>query len=81
MFDFGFWEILIIAVITLIVLGPKKMPTVAKKAGFFVGKANKIITNIKKDIKKYLDEEELKDSLNFEEEKSNSSKNLKKTKK
>ena len=31
MFDFGFWEIAIIGIITLIVVGPEKMPSLARE--------------------------------------------------
>ena len=39
MFDVGFWELLIIAVVALLVLGPERLPEVAKQAAFFVRKA------------------------------------------
>ena len=48
MFDFGFWEFAIIAIITLIVVGPDKMPGLARKAGLYAGKFKKFITKIKK---------------------------------
>jgi len=38
MFDFGFWEIAIVGIITLIVVGPEKMPSLARKAGLYFGK-------------------------------------------
>jgi len=38
MFDFGYWEIVVIFVITLIVVGPEKMPALARKAGLYAGK-------------------------------------------
>jgi len=34
MFDFGFWEIAIIGIITLIVVGPERMPSLARKPVF-----------------------------------------------
>jgi len=33
MFDIGFWEFALIGVITLIVVGPERMPAIARKAG------------------------------------------------
>lgn len=71
MFDFGFWEITLIGVITLILIGPEKIPSVANKAGAFFGKVSKIISNIKKNIQKYLD---------IDDEKSDLSKTIKKAK-
>ena len=42
MFDVGFWELLIIAVVALLVLGPERLPEVAKQAAFFVRKARQV---------------------------------------
>lgn len=39
MFDIGFWELALIAVIGLIVLGPERLPVVARTLGLWVGRA------------------------------------------
>jgi sec-independent protein translocase protein TatB len=70
MFDFGFWEISIIAIITLIVVGPDKMPALARKAGLYVGKFNKFVRKIKTDINDELQVDELKEQLSIKDEKS-----------
>ena len=70
MFDFGFWEIAIIGVITLIVVGPERLPALARKAGLFVGKLNKFLSKVKKDINKELKTEEIKEQLSMDDEKS-----------
>ena len=70
MFDFGFWEIAIIGVITLIVVGPERMPALARKAGLFVGKLNKFLSKVKKDIKEELKSEQIKEQLSMDDEKS-----------
>ena len=70
MFDFGFWEISIIAIITLIVVGPDKMPALARKAGLYVGKFNKFVRKIKTDINDELQADELKEQLSIKDEKS-----------
>lgn len=70
MFDFGFWEFAIIAIITLIVVGPDKMPGLARKAGLYAGKFKKFITKIKTDINDELKADELKEHLSLKEEKS-----------
>jgi len=59
MFDFGFWEIAIIGVITLVVVGPEKMPEIARKAGSYAGKASKFINKVKKEIDDELKADEL----------------------
>ena len=43
MFDVGFWEILLILVLALVVIGPERLPGAARKAGYFVGKARRYI--------------------------------------
>ena len=70
MFDFGFWEFAIIAVITLIVVGPERMPSLARKAGIYAGKLNKLVKKIKYDIDEQIKDDELKDQLSFKDEKS-----------
>jgi sec-independent protein translocase protein TatB len=61
MFDFGLWEIAIIGIITLIVVGPEKMPALARKAGLYVGKFKKFVSKIQNDINNEIKSEELKD--------------------
>ena len=68
MFDFGMWEIAIIFVITLIVVGPEKMPALARKAGLYVGKFRKFVSKIKNDINNEIEAEELKEQLSVENE-------------
>jgi len=47
MFDFGYWEIVVIFVITLIVVGPEKMPALARKAGLYAGKLKNLFPKFK----------------------------------
>jgi sec-independent protein translocase protein TatB len=60
-FDFGFWEIAIIGVIALVVVGPDKMPALARKAGTYAGKASKFVNKIKREINEELKADELKE--------------------
>ena len=68
MFDFGMWEIAVIFVITLIVVGPEKMPALARKAGLYVGKFKKFVSKIKDDINSEIEAEELKEQLSVKNE-------------
>ena len=68
MFDFGMWEIPVIFVITLIVVGPQKMPALARKAGLYVGKFKKFVSRIKDDINSEIEAEELKEQLSVKNE-------------
>ena len=69
MFDFGFWEIAIIGIITLIVVGPERLPSLARKAGFIMGKLNKFLNKVKVDINEELKTHELKEQLSMDDEK------------
>ncbi|MDA9030290.1 Sec-independent protein translocase protein TatB [Candidatus Pseudothioglobus singularis] len=69
MFDFGFWEIAIIGIISLIVVGPEKMPSLARKAGLYFGKFYKFLNKIKSDINEELKVDELKEQVSMDQEK------------
>ena len=63
MFDVGFSEILIIAVVALIVLGPERLPKAARLAGLWVRKARAQWYSVKAELERELLDEELKRSL------------------
>lgn len=63
MFDFGFGEIIMVMVIALIVVGPERLPSLARTAGFWVGKAKRFVTEVKSDIDRELAAEQLKKTL------------------
>ena len=63
MFDIGFWELTMIAVIGLLVIGPEKLPDVARTTGKWVGRARRFVTDVKTDIDRELKQEELKKAL------------------
>ncbi len=60
MFDIGFWELSIIAIIALLVIGPERLPAVARTAGNWYGKIQRFITSVKSDIEQELKASELK---------------------
>lgn len=63
MFDIGFWEIIFILVITLLVVGPERLPRIARTAGLWVGKMRGFVASVKADIDQELAAEELKKVL------------------
>ena len=69
MFDFGFWEIAIIGVITLIVVGPEKMPSLARKVGLYFGKLNRFFNKVKSDINEEIRMDEIKEQISMDDEK------------
>ena len=67
MFDIGFWEILLILVLALVVIGPERLPSAARKAGFFVGKARRYIEGVRSEVESELDVSEFKRMLHNQE--------------
>ncbi len=63
MFDIGFWELCLVAIVSLIVIGPEKLPKVARIAGFWVGKTKNMVASVKSEIKEELQEEEIRQML------------------
>ena len=61
MFDGGFSEVVIIAIIALVILGPERLPKVARTLGFWVGKARRMVADVKSDIDREMRESELAD--------------------
>lgn len=50
MFDVGFWELLVIAIVLLLVMGPERLPEVAKQAAFFVRKARQGLYRLRSEM-------------------------------
>ena len=60
MFDIGFSEIIVIAVIALGVLGPEKLPRVARTAGHLLGRMQRYVNDVKADINREVELDELR---------------------
>ncbi len=67
MFDVGFWEILLILILALVVIGPERLPGAARQAGFFVGKARRYIEGVRSEVEEELDVNEFKRMLHNQE--------------
>jgi len=63
MFDIGFGELLLIAVVALVVLGPERLPKAARFAGLWVRRARAQWHSVKAELERELEAEELKRSL------------------
>ena len=68
MFDIGFWEMAFIGVIALVVIGPERLPGVARTAGLWVGKARRMVADIKADVKKEMNEYDLQQVKDLKQE-------------
>jgi len=63
MFDVGFWELCLIGVISLLVIGPERLPTVARLTGFWLGKTRRMVASVKTEIMQELKEEEIRQAM------------------
>ena len=50
MFDIGFWELGLISVVALLVIGPERLPGVARAAGKWIGSAKRFVSSVQNDI-------------------------------
>lgn len=60
MFNAGFFEIAVIGVVALIVLGPERLPKVARTVGIMLGRLQRYVDNVKSDINREIQLDELK---------------------
>ena len=60
MFNFGISELMVIAVVGLIVIGPERLPRVARTLGHLVGRMQRYVNDIKADINREVELEELR---------------------
>ncbi len=67
MFDIGFWELTLIALILLVVVGPERLPAIATKAGRYLREAKNFIDNIKSKVNEEFEEENVKKHLAVED--------------
>ena len=59
MFGLSMGELMLIGVVALIVIGPERLPKVARTVGHLVGRAQRYVTDIKSDIQREMDIQEL----------------------
>ncbi|MFQ5546342.1 MAG: Sec-independent protein translocase protein TatB [Acidiferrobacterales bacterium] len=59
MFDIGIWELTLIGLLALIILGPQRLPEVARTAGKWVGRIRQFVASVKSDFDNELRTEEL----------------------
>ena len=60
MFDIGFSELMVIGVVALLVIGPEKLPRVARTVGHLLGRAQRYVNDVKSDINREIQLDELK---------------------
>ncbi len=60
MIDFGFDKIALISAVALVVIGPEKLPRVARTVGTLLGKAQRYVADVKAEVNRSIELEELK---------------------
>lgn len=60
MFDIGFSEMMVLAVVALVVLGPERLPKVSKQVGQWMGKMRRYVDDVKSDINRQMELSELR---------------------
>ncbi len=60
MFDVGFSELIVIAIVALVVIGPERLPKVARTAGHLLGRLQRYVNDVKADISREMQIDEIK---------------------
>ena len=68
MFDIGFFELLVVGVVALLVLGPERLPSAARTCGLWVGRVRRSLASIQSEIREELRMEELKRTTAIEKD-------------
>lgn len=63
MFDVGFWEITIIGIVALVIVGPERLPGLARTVGLWLGKGRRMLSDVKRDIDRELKASEASSGL------------------
>ncbi|NYT22476.1 twin-arginine translocase subunit TatB [Alcaligenaceae bacterium] len=59
MFDVSFTELMLIGVVALVVIGPERLPKVARTVGHLLGRAQRYVSDVKSDIQREIDLDEI----------------------
>jgi sec-independent protein translocase protein TatB len=67
MFDIGFWELFLILILALLIVGPERLPKAARTAGYWFGKARRYVEGVKEEVASEFDVTELKRMVHNQE--------------
>ena len=67
MFDIGFWELFLILILALLVVGPERLPKAARTVGYWFGKARRYVEGVKEEVASEFDVNELKRMVHNQE--------------
>ncbi len=63
MFDVGFWELALIGVVALLVVGPERLPALARSVGLWAGKIRRYTDHVRREIARDFDVHEVREIL------------------
>lgn len=69
MFDIGFFELMVIAIVGLLVLGPERLPQAVRTLGLYIGRIRKAVSGIQQEVNEQLQLEEMRQRLAEHEKK------------
>jgi len=67
MFEIGFWEVFLIVVLALLIIGPERLPGAARTAGYWVGRARRYIEGVRNEVEQEFDVSEFKRLMHNQE--------------
>jgi len=76
MFDMGFAEMLVIGIVALLVIGPERLPGVAKTAGSYFARLRRFVSNVKSDVEREFRTDELQRMLKQQQDELSSLKEI-----
>ena len=80
MFDIGFWELVVIGVVALVVFGPERLPQFARRAGYWIGRLRRQVGNLRNEIEREIALDEMrKTQSSIEEPLSDLSRDIRRT--
>lgn len=69
MFDIGFWELVVVGVVALLVVGPERLPRLATQAGLWFGKLQRFIRRTRIEIENELHQYEIQQAIREQQRK------------
>jgi len=67
MFEIGFWEIFLIGILALLVIGPERLPGAARTMGYWVGRARRYVEGVRSEVEQEFDVSEFKRLMHNQE--------------
>jgi len=68
MFDIGFWELALIGMLALVMLGPKRLPEAARAAGYWLGRLRTFISNARNELDHHMQGSDMEEIRRLKEE-------------